>query len=465
MNIGLTVGDLVGDRSLDTRVISGGGGLARIVLWAHSCELGDPARWLGPHELLMTVGLAIPDAEDDQRALIASLDEAGVAGMTVGEHGFAPALTRGMREESDLRGFPLLVTGPDVAFAALGRTVAAAATEQRTMGVLMLSKLYQRAVNRSPEQIRSGRSLSDVVGTELTVVDTATGCVLIGGGVHTDGLEGRRHDLASRRPSQLIVRDDGRLDGFSLMHLSQIFALDADSVYQQVSEELHAGGGALDLALRGEGAALEASEDGRFTRSGYRILVTRDPVPGRAALAMVLSGITSVVTDLNGLSAAVVAQQEIGEAAQLLQELGVTAGCSSEYRRAVDASGAVEEARSEYRIAEQRGERWREFTGSRVSLLARSETEAQDICDLVLGPLTEPGGKNGVLRETLFAFLDSDMNWSKTAAVVGLHRQGLVYRLKRVEELTGRSVRRTRDLSELWLARSAWERLQGGPDH
>ena len=41
-----------------------------------------------------------------------------------------------------------------------------------------------------------------------------------------------------------------------------------------------------------------------------------------------------------------------------------------------------------------------------------------------------------------------------------LHRQTVVYRLDRMEQLTGRSVRRTKDLAELWLARTSWESIE-----
>lgn len=107
-----------------------------------------------------------------------------------------------------------------------------------------------------------------------------------------------------------------------------------------------------------------------------------------------------------------------------------------------------------------RGEHWREFQGEQVSLVARSRSEAAQIIDTVLGPLAREEQRYVLLRETLFAFLDNDLHWSLTAQTLGMHRQGLVYRLNRVEALTGRSVRRTQDVSELWLARTAWRQLR-----
>jgi len=44
-----------------------------------------------------------------------------------------------------------------------------------------------------------------------------------------------------------------------------------------------------------------------------------------------------------------------------------------------------------------------------------------------------------------------------------VHRQTLAYRIRRVEQLTGRQLRRVADLSELWLARQAWNLVTNTP--
>jgi purine catabolism regulator len=44
---------------------------------------------------------------------------------------------------------------------------------------------------------------------------------------------------------------------------------------------------------------------------------------------------------------------------------------------------------------------------------------------------------------------------------VGVHKQTLVYRMRRVEELTGRRLDRTEDVAELWLALRARDATTG----
>ena len=64
-------------------------------------------------------------------------------------------------------------------------------------------------------------------------------------------------------------------------------------------------------------------------------------------------------------------------------------------------------------------------------------------------------GASTTLLDTLCAFLDEDRNWTATAERLGIHRQTLAYRLKQIEKITGRRLKRTRDLAELWIARTA----------
>ena len=44
-----------------------------------------------------------------------------------------------------------------------------------------------------------------------------------------------------------------------------------------------------------------------------------------------------------------------------------------------------------------------------------------------------------------------------------MHKQTLVYRMRRVEQLTGRDLRKTADVVQLWLALRALEFVRGGP--
>ncbi|WP_290808159.1 PucR family transcriptional regulator ligand-binding domain-containing protein [Herbiconiux sp.] len=91
----LLIEDLVSTANLGIKVLAGRDGLAREVLWAHSREIQLPEQWLGPHELLMTVGLCVPTDPIEQVEFIQKLDDAGLSGLMIGDHDVAPPVSIG----------------------------------------------------------------------------------------------------------------------------------------------------------------------------------------------------------------------------------------------------------------------------------------------------------------------------------------------------------------------------------
>ena len=61
------------------------------------------------------------------------------------------------------------------------------------------------------------------------------------------------------------------------------------------------------------------------------------------------------------------------------------------------------------------------------------------------------------MTKTLDTFLRCRRSWQRTAAELHIHRQTVVYRIRRVEEITGRTLIESADISELWLALRARE--------
>lgn len=459
MTKSLTVGDLVASPALNTRVHSGAAGLDRPVLWAHSCELKDPGRWLQPHELLMTVGMCVPAGSKAQRKFIAGLDEVGLAGVVIGEHGIAPALTRALTEESDERGFPVLLTEPQTPFVALSRMVASFGAEEQSLAVLRLAKLYNVTGRRDPAEKRSGRPFADLFATPVTVVDDETGCVVIGYGAVAP-VSGRRHVLRTLRPTHLLLEDDSSLDSLSLVHLSQVLEVDANELLQVAIDRAQRGKEVMARSLAGRVDAGQAlTELWGVERTGYQVMVMECEIAARVPLRLALDDSPAICGQVDGRQVLAVPVAAVEQARASLDELGLVAGASAVHHDEGDLGGAIEEATSEYLVARDRGERWRQFRGERLSLLGRSRSERTDIVRNVLGPLAGDDPKMVSLRETLFAFLDCDQHWNATAQAQNLHRQSVVYRLNRVEELTGRSVRRTQHLAEFWLARAAWDQF------
>ena len=92
-------------------------------------------------------------------------------------------------------------------------------------------------------------------------------------------------------------------------------------------------------------------------------------------------------------------------------------------------------------------------------LLSLQDDEALRLyCDSVLGPLEDATGEYGdELIRSLEAFIEQNGQWERAARELYCHRHTLRYRIRRVEQLTGRDLSNARDRIEFWLALRARE--------
>jgi purine catabolism regulator len=92
-------------------------------------------------------------------------------------------------------------------------------------------------------------------------------------------------------------------------------------------------------------------------------------------------------------------------------------------------------------------------------LLSMAEPDAlRAFADAMLAPLDaydrEHGGE---LQASLRSFLQHNARWETAAAELFVHRHTLRYRMRKVEELTGRDLSSSFDRMEFWLALRARE--------
>jgi purine catabolism regulator len=93
--------------------------------------------------------------------------------------------------------------------------------------------------------------------------------------------------------------------------------------------------------------------------------------------------------------------------------------------------------------------------GSFQLLLSLQDDDALRLyCDSVLGPL-ENGGNGDYgdeLLRSLEVFIEQNGQWERAARELFCHRHTLRYRIRRIEELTGRDLGNARDRIDFWLA-------------
>jgi purine catabolism regulator len=92
--------------------------------------------------------------------------------------------------------------------------------------------------------------------------------------------------------------------------------------------------------------------------------------------------------------------------------------------------------------------------GSFQLLLSLQDDEAlSSYCRGVLGPIEQAEGDYGEeLVRSLDVFIEHNGHWEKAAGALYCHRHTLRYRIRRIEQLTGRDVSSARDRIEFWLA-------------
>jgi purine catabolism regulator len=97
--------------------------------------------------------------------------------------------------------------------------------------------------------------------------------------------------------------------------------------------------------------------------------------------------------------------------------------------------------------------------GAFTLLLALQDDDALRLySDGLLDPIERTEGEyGGELLRSLEAFIANNGNWERAARELYCHRHTLRYRIRKIEELTGRDLSRATDRIELWLALRARE--------
>jgi PucR family transcriptional regulator, purine catabolism regulatory protein len=96
---------------------------------------------------------------------------------------------------------------------------------------------------------------------------------------------------------------------------------------------------------------------------------------------------------------------------------------------------------------------YRDLGAFQLLLSLQDDDALISYCRGVLGPVEQGEGEYGdELLRSLDVFIEYNGHWEKAAAALYCHRHTLRYRIRRVEQLTGRDFSKARDRIEFWLA-------------
>jgi PucR family transcriptional regulator, purine catabolism regulatory protein len=502
--MGITVGQLAEIPHLRTRFVAGRAGAEQVINWAHSCELDNPWDWLEAFDLLMTNGLGVPQAAPAQARYIERLADAGISAIAIGEEA-APKVSAEMIAAAERRALPILVTAYEVPFTALARVVAEsrASGEEQTR-LAKMARIYECVRAAAAEGHAAGALFLDLgkeLSCNLDVLDTTAWRYSFAPSEApgADTLQVLKDTLArhagrlpaiirlevnggaalivpvpSRRPAALVASAfHGTIPELSvLQHVSTVAAMEVEKLASQREQRYSLGSDLLGDMLQANLDTARATA--RLARAG---MPTKDLIVAAWHRDRDHSGRDDIHQDLYArdiehllrnheqLTLALLPASE--DAIQILLDVlpaAVNIGTS-----AVAASpDRIRHAAREARWALWNS--WNAHPGSRVTRYGEGASiampvnlsQADHLIEHVIGPLLRyDTAHHTELILTLAAFLRCNRSATAAAAELLIHRQTLLYRVHRIEQLSARSPGRMEDAVEFWLALRALEIVEG----
>jgi purine catabolism regulator len=177
--------DLLDHHELGLELLSGGRDVSRRRLsGVHSIEIESPTRWLPPHWVMLTNGMRLRGAADAQRALIAELDEGGIAGLGFAIGTIFKSVPRALLDEARERSFPVFAIPLRVPFRAIITFVNQSLISSEIRTLQRLSSI-QRYLIDSLHEVDPGATLMKRLATVAdarTIVFAPDGCVTASSG-------------------------------------------------------------------------------------------------------------------------------------------------------------------------------------------------------------------------------------------------------------------------------------------
>jgi PucR family transcriptional regulator, purine catabolism regulatory protein len=485
----VTVEDLLRSPALQFRLIAGESGTSRRVAWAHVSELEDPTPWLCGSEMIMTTGMALARGSDRQRAYLERLDDAGVACLAVSEGMFVPPLTRAFLSTADDRGFPVVEVPLPVPFIAISQEVAAAVqgdTAQRlnaqlqvfgavqwlAAGNLTAGEIFARLERLSGYALyactmRRTRLLdgvpvpppecADLIPSGRTSPPTVPGGYVL----PVTGPRGTAGYLLAMESADSVPAGVS-----AVQHIATVAALQLSMLAHEremvrregaetlaemlqglldkalVAKRLAARGFALDRELmlaivrpRHEAADDDSAVD-VLAASGQPYLILRQ----QDELCVLVHDDDAASTAITGALEATVGLSRPFPAGASL------AVARREARWAL--TRAVDAGRDVVRYGDDRTDRW----------LTDDSADLRALVEQVLGAVIEYDGLHaGDLVPSVRVWLEHDRQTDRAARALHVHPNTLLYRVRRFEQISGRSLASTESLAEVWLALRAIE--------
>jgi purine catabolism regulator len=489
------------------------------VRWVHITELADPTPWLSGGELLLTTGMQL-DTVTRQREFVQRLAEHHLAGLGFGTGFDHKKLPVPMVEEAVKLDFPLFEVPYEMPFIAVTEKAFGWLVNEQYEVLrrgIAIHKRLERLVLEERGLDELVRALAAAIGGTVLVLSSRgehmaakafrrdlpdDALEAIGEEVRRRAGEGAAEfapdhpEIAGRSlvlpvstrsrgaPQAWLVaaRDAGGLGDFERLILQQATTVVALELMRQRAmrdTERRLAGDVLAEALSEQLSEAELATRlqpfGVGSQAAVLVFGPECPAAAEPDLDRVLGdqGVGALVATREGLLCAVIDAPEGGpdtlELARSTRELlakdhGALRAAASRaasvgaLRRSFHEARCALEATALANGSTPEVASYRDLGAFQLLLSLQDDDALRLYCDSVLGPLVDGGGEYGdELVRSLEAFIEQNGQWERAARELFCHRHTLRYRIRRVEELTGRDLSSARDRIEFWLALRARE--------
>ncbi|MFJ9348659.1 PucR family transcriptional regulator [Streptomyces sp. NPDC101237] len=514
-----TLASLVHHSALKLTVRAGEDRLDVPVRWAHVSELADPVPYMEGGELLLITALKLDAEDPQaMRRYVKRLVGAGVVGLGFAVGVNYDEIPEALVGAAEQEGLPLLEVPRRTPFLAISKAVSAAIAADQyravTAGFAAQRELTRQALNAGPEgllaalaaQVDGWAALYDASGAVVATAPDWAGrraarltaeverlrerpapaSSVVGGPDNEDRVE--LHSLGTgRRPRAALAVGTaaalGTAERYAVHSAIALLTLTTERSRSLHAAEQRVGAAVLRMLLAGQpdhargvagdlyGGLLDApfrmivADAGGELLTGLTEAVESAAARAGEAVLVVPEGERLVVLAADGgaAAAACVDHAAAREAARAVPDQDAAAeddlvvGMSAP-SGPIGASAAYKQAEQALSVARRRGrvlvEHDQLAAGSVLPLLADDAVKA--FADGLLRALYEHDATGrGDLVASLRAWLSRHGQWDAAAADLGVHRHTLRYRMRRVEEILGRSLDDPDARMELWLALKA----------
>ena len=443
---------------------------AGLIRSVHATDLTEPSRYLLPNELVATNGLWLATTLADD--WVTRVSKAGASALAFGLSDDIQVVPVEIVKSCKKVGLPLLVIDSDTSFTRLADVIASLlandAAHDLRQELNETRRLLQASVDDDAYNALA-RHVRAVTGYTAAFV-SADGEVLAAAGkkprardVIDATLAARSQRLpasiepfsafpvpsATRRGSILLI-------GASLQDIqdAQRLAIEHTTAFAVVADQRRSERRTVAEILTRE--LLEMIEDGDI---GERQLSSRLDTLGlrhdRDVLVLVGGDTQALRSALNIVDAAVAVALRGGRLEALVQG-DDTSDLLASLVDLLQQSGPVPPLGHGSGVATTGGLRVL-LAATQAAFASTSLEGVSNRLVALLGPVNDwDATHGGDLVPTLRVFLDSDGRWSEAASALGIHVNTLKHRMGRIAELSGKSVDRTADRVDLWIALAAF---------